>query len=106
MEIKICKLVDGSIAVGKQYEEDGELCDVVELIAQNTENGIRIALAPVMYPFNTSLTGKNIKFSKVMICDDAPKELADRYTMETSGIIPAQTIPEAMKKGSGLTLVK
>lgn len=108
MEIKLCKLVDGSIVIGKQYgaTSDGEICDIVDVIPQQTENGIGIALAPVMFPFNRSFTGKHVHFSKVLICDDAPKELADRYVMETSGIIPAQTIPESIKKSSGLTLVK
>lgn len=105
--IKVCKLVDGSMVIGKVTEEF--ITDAIEIRVQETEQGIGIGFVPILFPFNTSLTkNMNIKDSNVISSIEASKELSDQYitAISPSGIIPASSIPESMKRGHGLSLVK
>ena len=99
MEVKIFKLVDGSLVIG--LEGETEILDVVEVYVHPTERGLSINLSPFMYPFNQSMTGKNLPLTKTISSCVADDQLRAEYTKATTGIVVAQSMPS----GSNLKLV-
>jgi len=102
MNIKINKLVDGSIVIGNT--DNDYIKDAFEIVVTRTEQGVGVSFLPLLFPFNTSMSGINILTSKVMVSIDAPKDMEDQYIKATSNIIPASSVPEHLK--TNLTVVK
>lgn len=102
MNILLCKLIDGSYVLGDADADN--LKDCFEVLINHTEQGIQVAFAPMMYPFNQKLTGISIPMSKVLVSIAPPQDMQDQYIKNTSGIIPATTIPSHLK--TNLSVVK
>jgi len=106
-EIKIAKLIDGSMVVGRVDDEC--ITDIVDLIIQPSQNGVNIGLAPYMFPMNQDPTKSyTLPTSKVMATTEIQKELESQYLtfISPSGIIAASSIPAGLKEGVGLKIVK
>lgn len=95
--ITLCKLVDGSIVIGKLNDEG--VTDAVEVYIQNLHDGVKVSLMPIMYPFNQELSGIFIPRNRIMCTTAAQVALKDSYIQAISGIIPASSIPQAVKNG-------
>jgi hypothetical protein len=97
MNIKICKLVDGSLVIGKLDDEG--LTDAVEVYMQNLHDGLKVSLMPIMYPFNQELAGMFIPKNRILCTTESREDLKNNYIEAISGIIIPGTTP-------GLHLVK
>lgn len=96
MEIKLCKLVDGTYAVGKITSE-GNLVEAVEMLVMPnpTSNSIGIAMVPLMYPINPELENDIvISASKILMSIKPNEDILAKYTEVTTGIItPSLVMP-------------
>lgn len=103
--IKIFKMVNGDFVIGK-LSADEWIIDAVQLTIQpNGSSGIGIGLMPMMFPFDSEMTGHHIKCNKSMLEMNAPSEVESQYITATTGILTANKLPDDIKK-SGLTLIK
>lgn len=104
-KVKICKLANNEYVIAAVNENDAT--DVISLaLSRTAEGGISINFAPFMFPFNEKFTGKTVKSSVIIATEDPNQELYESYVQATTGIIPATTVPENLKKGAKLELIK
>lgn len=94
--IKLCKLVDGTFAVGKLTEDDF-LVDAVEMlvIPNNMTNSVGIAMVPLMYPMNPDIsTNIVISSNKILMYINANEDIVAKYREVTTGIVtPSLVLP-------------
>lgn len=95
--IKLCKLVDGSTVIGTLTKD--KLNDAVDVIIQQTPDGMKIGFMPILFPFNEKIDGVHIDLSKILVPIDAPTNLREEYEkqMNPSGLVLASSIPEHLK---------
>jgi hypothetical protein len=104
-KIKICKLANNEYVIAT-VDEDYATNVISLALSRTAEGGISVNFAPFMFPFNEKFTGKNIKASAVICTEEPSQELYESYVQATTGIIPATTVPEELKKKGKLELIK
>lgn len=90
-DIKICKLVDGSMVVGRDTKD--YLCDIVSISVDMRNEKLAIGLIPYMFPFDQRFVGINVQSSKIVTMIEASEDLVNEYCKLTSSILPATSIP-------------
>lgn len=87
LEIRLVKLINGDMVLGKWDEEANELKDPAILQTLPTQQGgIQMALLPFGYPFDTDIDGA-IKLDHVLYCyKNVPGELKNKYLEASSNL--------------------
>ena len=89
-DLKIFRLVDGSLIVGYQNFSVIEKALKLEFIAD--EHGVSYLLASLLFPFEEKSEPRNISAGHVVTSMDCPKGVRNTYIQETTGIIPVTTL--------------
>lgn len=92
MNIKLCKLTDGTIVIGELNED--YITDAIQVVTQQTEKDIQVVFIPVLYPFNREMSGINISTSKIVVKIDVAQEMIDQYITNRSGLVRATSVPQ------------
>ena len=88
MNIKICRLVDGTMAVGNMT--DDYLCDAASLVVESKEESNDVYVIPFMYPFSKAILGINIPYNRIMcVLNDTPTDVSKIYSdmFETKEVV-------------------
>jgi hypothetical protein len=86
-ELRLFKLVDGSIVIGNQAFST--ITDTLQLHLVDDELGTGVSITPLLFPFNEEKRGCTIGTGTVITSMPCPPDLADAYFQELTGIIPA-----------------
>lgn len=105
MEVKLVRLVTGEELIGRVAAESDETM-TLDKILQFVVNGHQPDGRPnvMMVPWMPHLDGDRRQLFKkdIMLVDKIHKPLEDVYTRLTSGIVPANTLPDLSKVGKKL----
>lgn len=94
MNIKLCKLTDGTVVIGEL--DDDYIKDAIQLVTQQSERDIQVIFVPVLYPFNREMSGINISTSKIVVKIDVAQEMIDQYITNRTGLVRATSVPSEM----------
>jgi len=86
-DIKLFKLVNGDMALGKWDEQNNKINDPANLqMIPTQQGGVQMALLPFGYPFDNEIggeiDGKHILYEYQTV----PQELMDKYTEASSNL--------------------
>jgi len=85
-DVRMAKLIDGEIVIGKWDEEAGKVKDPAVLQPVPTAQGVQMLLMPFGYPFEMEISGE-IDLSCVMYqFKNFPEELKTKYLEATSNL--------------------
>jgi hypothetical protein len=80
MSVRLYRLLDGNQVVGEDVlGEDDNLYNVLQVTLSQDDNGLRIGLAPLLYPFQRQHTGTIISKKNTLMSDECPQELYELY---------------------------
>ncbi len=84
--IKLVKLINGEMVLGKENAEEKKLKDVAMLQTVPTEQGVQMLLLPFGYPFETEVGGE-ISLEHVLYeYKKFPEELKTKYMEAASNL--------------------
>jgi hypothetical protein len=103
--IKVCRLIDGTFAVGVQSET--HLLNSCSVYVDSTDTDIpRVMMTPFMYPFSQEVINVNIPLSKVLcLLDTTPEDIRTAYTEIIEAEMTPEPAPEPKKKAT-ITRIK
>lgn len=87
-DIRLVKLINGEMIIGKYTEEDGEprLTDAAVLQTVPTQQGVQMMLVPFGYPFDNEMDAE-IEYKHVIYqYKKVPEDLEKKYLEAASGI--------------------
>ena len=85
-DVRMVKLIDGEMVLGKWDTEAGKLKDPAVLQTVPTEQGVQMLLMPFGYPFDMEISGE-IDLSHVMYeYKTIPEELKTKYLEAVSNL--------------------
>ena len=85
-EIKLMKLINGELVLGKHVPEEGKLKDVALLQTIPTEQGVQMLILPYGYPFEHDIKGE-ISLTHVIYEYKAyPEDLKSKYLQASSNL--------------------
>ncbi len=78
-DIRMAKLVNGDIVIGKWTPEEGKIKDAAAIQTIPTQQGVQMLLLPFGYPFDTAMDAE-ISLSHVLYeYKKCPEELKTKY---------------------------
>lgn len=85
-DIRLVKLINGEMALGKWDAESRKIKDVAVLQTVPTQQGVQMLLLPFGYPFENDIQGE-ISFDHVLYeYKSCPEELKTKYLEATSNL--------------------
>jgi hypothetical protein len=85
-DIKLVKLINGDIAMGKWDEAEGKIKDVAILQTVPTQQGVQMMILPFGYPFETEIGGEVSGEHVLYTYQSFPEDLKSKYTEAASGL--------------------
>ncbi len=85
-DIRLLKLINGEIVLGKYDEAEKKITEVALLQTIPTEQGVQMLLLPFGYPFETDITGEISMEHVLYTFKTCPEELKTRYLEATSNL--------------------
>lgn len=85
-DIRLMKLLNGEIIIGKYHPEENLLKDVAALQTVPTEAGYQMLLMPFGYPFENEMTGVVSLDHVLYLYAKCPEELQTKYLEASSNL--------------------
>ncbi|MFO7817604.1 MAG: hypothetical protein ACQES5_00575 [Thermodesulfobacteriota bacterium] len=86
-DIKLFKLVNGDMALGKWDENNNKIKDPANLqMIPTQQGGVQMALLPFGYPFDNEIGGEIDGRHIMYEYQTVPQELVDKYTEASSNL--------------------
>jgi hypothetical protein len=85
-DVRLMKLINGEIIIGKYSEEDNEIKDVALLQTIPTEQGAQMMLLPFGYPFEQEISGAVSLDHVLYEYKSMPEELKNKYLEATTNL--------------------
>ena len=90
-DIKLLKLINGDIVLGKLSQEGDKITDVAMLQTVPTQQGVQMLLLPFGYPFEQEIGGE-VSMTHVMYeYKECPEELKNKYFEAVSNLTISST---------------
>jgi len=85
-EIRLMKLINGEIIIGKYAPEENKIKDVAAIQTIPTQQGVQMLILPFGYPFDNEINGE-ISLDHVMYqFKSCPDELKTKYLEASSNL--------------------
>lgn len=78
-DIRLMKLINGELVIGKYDAEADTLSDVAAIQTIPAQQGVQMLMLPYGYPFEPDFTGRIEGRFFLYRYKDTPKELQDKY---------------------------
>lgn len=85
-DIRLFKLINGEMVLGKYAQEENKLKDVAQLQMVPTQQGAQMMLLPFGYPFETDISGELSLDHMMYEYKTFPEELKSKYLEAVSNL--------------------
>lgn len=85
-DIKLMKLVNGEMVLGKYAPDEGKLKDVAILQTVPTEQGVQMLILPYGYPFEHDIKGEISLEHVIYEYKNFPEDLKSKYLQASSNL--------------------